>query len=251
MKTYLYGAIFGDILGSTYEGQETKLPKCPNLTTESRFTDDTVLLLATAHALRLQKSYAETYYEFYQRYPKIGYGTKFSEWAWFSGSEPYFSFGNGAIMRALPIGYLPFGRIWKEAKKSALPTHNHPQGIKGARTIAVAIALLKKFQSKQLVLRFLQIAGYKWKSVTGPQGMQVTCPETMKICARCFSESKDFMSAVNLSIQKGGDTDTQACITGELASCLYEIPQAVIEVVEAKLDAFLLQELKAWNQWIK
>jgi poly(ADP-ribose) glycohydrolase ARH3 len=54
------------------------------------------------------------------------------------------SFGNGAAMRAAPVGlafrYDP-DRVWDEAARSALPTHTHPIGIEGAQLVALAVAL--------------------------------------------------------------------------------------------------------------
>jgi ADP-ribosylglycohydrolase len=54
------------------------------------------------------------------------------------------SFGNGAAMRAAPIGafFAPdLERVRAEALRSAAPTHAHPDGAAGAVAVAVAAAL--------------------------------------------------------------------------------------------------------------
>jgi len=54
------------------------------------------------------------------------------------------SFGNGAAMRAAPIGgYFAedLDRVREEALRSAEPTHTHPDGAAGAVAVAIAAAL--------------------------------------------------------------------------------------------------------------
>jgi ADP-ribosylglycohydrolase len=47
-KNHMLGAIAGDVVGSIYESVPTKSPSFPLFAPESRFTDDTVLTIATA-----------------------------------------------------------------------------------------------------------------------------------------------------------------------------------------------------------
>ena len=47
----MYGAILGDIIGSIYEWHNIKSEDFELFTSESRFTDDTVLSVATADML--------------------------------------------------------------------------------------------------------------------------------------------------------------------------------------------------------
>jgi ADP-ribosylglycohydrolase len=74
---------------------------------------------------------------------RIGEGASWREHAraLFGGSG---SFGNGAAMRAAPIGAFFAGdleRVRDEALRSAEPTHAHPDGAAGAVAVAVAAAL--------------------------------------------------------------------------------------------------------------
>ena len=70
-----------------------------------------------------------------------------------SSTEPYNSWGNGAAMRVSPIGFMfdTVDEVLAEAKKSAEVTHNHPEGIKGAQAVALAIVLARSGESKESI----------------------------------------------------------------------------------------------------
>lgn len=57
----MIGAIAGDIIGSAYEAHPVKIEDFPLFTAHSRFTDDTVMTVATADAILNGKGYAEVY----------------------------------------------------------------------------------------------------------------------------------------------------------------------------------------------
>lgn len=79
--------------------------------------------------------------EYAKRYPKARYGSYFRRWLKEDGVEPYNSFGNGSAMRVSPIGraFDSMGDVLLEVERSASVTHNHPEGIKGAQSVALAI----------------------------------------------------------------------------------------------------------------
>ncbi len=137
----MIGAIIGDVVGSVYEFQPHKSTDFPLLQARSTFTDDTVLTVATAHAILTGKSYGEAYLDFGRRYRGRGYGSSFLRWLRSESPRPYGSFGNGSAMRVSPVG-LAFDtveRVLAEAERSAAPTHDHPEGIKGAQAVALAV----------------------------------------------------------------------------------------------------------------
>src|SRR4029453_3022605 len=72
LELILLGAIAGDVIGSVYEGDRIKHTDFPLFSSGSCFTDDTVLTIATAHALLTEQSYADAYHEFGNRYPGAG-----------------------------------------------------------------------------------------------------------------------------------------------------------------------------------
>ena len=59
----MLGTIAGDVIGSAYEHNRIKHTDFPLFSPWSRFTDDTVLTIATAHALLTGQSYADAYHE--------------------------------------------------------------------------------------------------------------------------------------------------------------------------------------------
>ena len=71
------GAIIGDIVGSVCEHVGEKRTDFPLFVSHTAFTDDTVLTVATAHALLTDGDFAAAYHAFGRRYPHRGYGGSF------------------------------------------------------------------------------------------------------------------------------------------------------------------------------
>lgn len=141
----MLGAIVGDIVGSRFEYNNIKR-KDFQLFTEACFvTDDTVLTLAVCDALLkntgdLKHAATESLRAFSRHYADKDYGDGFRRWMLIDNAQPYGSFGNGAAMRVSPCSIaaqtLEETKIMSEAVTS--PTHNHPEGLKGAQATAVA-----------------------------------------------------------------------------------------------------------------
>ncbi|MBW2440446.1 MAG: ADP-ribosylglycohydrolase family protein [Deltaproteobacteria bacterium] len=114
-------------------------------------TDDTVLTVATAHALMEDLDYAAAYREFGRRYPAAGCGGTFVSWLMSDDAPPYHSWGNGSAMRVSPVGFAgnSLEAVLAEAAKSAAVTHNHPEGIKGAQALASAVFMGRCGRTKE------------------------------------------------------------------------------------------------------
>jgi ADP-ribosylglycohydrolase len=76
----MIGAIAGDVIGSVHEWRMGKTTAFPLFDPACTFTDDTVLTVATAHAVLTGTPYEIAYRDFGRRYPGRGYGGKFLEW---------------------------------------------------------------------------------------------------------------------------------------------------------------------------
>lgn len=86
----MYGAIIGDVVGSTYEFAGKKEKKFPLFPGGSDFTDDSILTMAVAHALvdslEERKPFDEVVTESLRKWseeyphPKGGYGTLYRKW---------------------------------------------------------------------------------------------------------------------------------------------------------------------------
>lgn len=231
------GAIAGDIIGSVYEWHNVKTVDFDLFCNKSNFTDDSVLTLATMDAIFNQKNYTESYQLFGRNYPHRGYGGHFSSWIYSENPEPYNSWGNGSAMRVSPIGWYgnSIEAVMTEAQKSAEVTHNHPEGIKGAQSTAVAIYMARTGKSKDEIKRFIMDTfqydlDRKIDNIRPDYEFDVSCQGSVPEAIIAFLESTDFENAIRIAISIGGDSDTIACITGGIAEAYYQkIPDNIIE----------------------
>ena len=106
----MIGVIAGDVIGSVHEHAMTKSTDFPLFDPLCRFTDDTVLTVATAHAILTGTPYEAAYRDFGRQHPHAGYGGSFHSWLLAEEPRPYNSWGNGSAMRVAPVG-LAFGSV--------------------------------------------------------------------------------------------------------------------------------------------
>ena len=161
----MLGAIIGDIVGSRFEFNNYRKKDFEFFSKECFFTDDSIMSLAIAKALmESKKDYSDLkekviYYmqTIGRNYPDCGYGLNFFDWIFYN-PKPYNSFGNGAAMRISAVGFL--SKDLEEAVKlSDIVTgvsHNHPEGIKGARAIACCIYLARTGKSKEEINKYIE-----------------------------------------------------------------------------------------------
>jgi ADP-ribosylglycohydrolase len=250
----MLGAIAGDIIGSVFEANPVKTTDFHLFSEFSRFTDDTVLTVATAHALMEGLDYATAYRQFGRRYPGAGYGGSFINWLMIDDAPPYNSWGNGSAMRVSPVGFYreSMEDVLQEAAKSAAVTHNHPEGIKGAQAVAVAIYMGRRGQTKEEIRRLIsEKFGYDLTptidQIRPDYFFDVSCQGSVPQAIIAFLESEDVESAIRLAISLGGDSDTLGCIAGAIAHAYYaEIPPAMEGNVRRRLPREFLAILDAF-----
>lgn len=252
----MLGSIIGDIIGSRFERQsQPPAPGFELFTTKSHFTDDTVLTLAIAESLLTGKPYNQTVRSYARNYPLAGYGSNFKFWAMKNDAPPYNSWGNGSAMRVSPVAYAfeTEAEVINEAEKTAAITHNHPEGIKGAKAIALAIFLARKGATKQEIKHKIEsYTGYNLdRTLDGIRpnySFDVSCQGSVPEAIIAFLESTDFESAIRLAISIGGDTDTIACMAGGIAEAFYgEIPTEIKDAALGKLDHSLRTVFNEFN----
>jgi ADP-ribosylglycohydrolase len=245
----VYGAIAGDIIGSLYEGRPIKTKQFNLFDRKAVFTDDTVLTAATAYAILYDLPYGEAYKKFGRAYPARGYGFNFQNWLASTISKPYGSFGNGSAMRVSPVGwaFTTAAEVLEQARKSAACTHNHPEGIKGAQAVALAVFLARRGKAKkdireEITNRFGYNLGRGLETIRPAYSFQVSCQESVPEAIIAFLESTDYEDAVRNAVSLGGDSDTQACIAGSIAEAFYGgVPKKIVSYVEKKLDDTILR----------
>ena len=247
----MIGAIAGDIAGSSYEFKGTKQADFPLFPAESRFTDDSVLTLATAFSLMTDGDYAVNYRIFGRLYPFAGYGERFNNWLVSDNPQPYDSWGNGSAMRVSPVGFFlnDEKEILAEAERSAAVTHNHPEGIKGAQAVALGIFLARGGADAETIRaelsgRFGYDLDRTTKEIRPGYSFDVSCQGSVPEAIICFLEAADWEESVRLAVSLGGDSDTQACIAGGLAEAAFGPPaDVVVTKVRSILSDHLLDVL--------
>lgn len=239
-----YGATIGDIYGSYYEFKHG--PKTPKqfiqIHDSSTFTDDTVLTAAIADYLaHKDEGKPVSFYlqKWARKYPGAGYGGRFASWIYQSDPKPYGSFGNGSAMRVSAVAY--YADSLEEVEKLAIevtePTHNHPEGIKGAVVIATCIYMalhgatrkeIGDYASKHYYLN-LDYEAMMAELSHGQEICQVTVPQALW----CFLHSDSFDDCMRLCLSIRWDADTMAAIACPIAEAYYkEIPEEYL--IEAK-----------------
>lgn len=237
-----YGAILGDYIGSRFEFIEFKRKNFEFFDPTCSYTDDTIMTLAVWEVCEKIKKEGYDVYEQVEQwftdsmqkwgrsypYVKGGYGTNFMSWIFNDNPKPYGSYGNGAAMRATPVGW--FFDTLEETEKfgewSAKPTHNHPEGLKAAKVTAGCVFLARTGHSKKEIEKYIK-QYYKLVScdkVRPNYHFDVTCQGTMPVALEAFLESKDFEDAIRIAMSMGGDADTIGAIVGGIAEAFYGLP---------------------------
>lgn len=237
----MFGAILGDIIGSPYEfdrGLKTK--KFPLFIEDSHFTDDTVMTIAVADALMgitaeddddtIRQELISALQFWGNKYPAAGYGVMFMHWLITENPQPYNSYGNGSAMRVSPVGWM-FNDIKttrRMARLSADVTHNHPEGIKGAESVAAAIFLARTGHSKEEIKEYIiKEFGYDLsrtcREIRPTYHHVESCQETVPEAITAFLEGNSFIDVIRTAVSLGGDCDTLTAIAGSIAEAYYGV----------------------------
>lgn len=165
-RVSLLGLAVGDAFGSMLDGYGAELARRAakrliSMKRPWRWTDDTAMAISVVESLQERGTIdpdelASAFARRFDREPDRGYGAGADKLlrrvvagtGWRDAAASLFggqgSYGNGAAMRAAPIGafFAPdLERVRTEALRSAEPTHAHPDGAAGAVAVAVAAAI--------------------------------------------------------------------------------------------------------------
>lgn len=248
----IIGAICGDIVGSSREFRPIKTKEFRLFNGYSCFTDDTVMTLAIASWLINDKNSKDVLISeikrFGLRYPHAGYGGMFKEWLSQDSPEAYGSWANGSAMRVSPVAWAAdsLEESQKLAEMSAIVTHNHPEGIKGALATGDAIFLARTGSSKEEIKQHIEDNyGYdlsrKLNDIRPYYRFDVSCKGSVPESIICFLEGGDFEDTIRNAVSLGGDADTQAAIAGGIASAYWDVPSKLAARSIKHLDSNLLE----------
>ena len=232
---HLLGAIIGDIVGSVYERHPIKTKDFPFFADHCFFTDDSVCTVAVADILLHDLPPAETLQKWCQRYSGCGYGGYFSRWIYADPPEPYNSYGTGAAMRVSAAAFLnrdDLAAALAAADEVTEITHNHPEGMKGARATTHAIWLAFHGENPADIRQAITFEyGYDLTKtvdeIRPDYFFDMTCQGTVPQAITCALESISYEDAVRNAISLGGDADTLAAIAGAIAEAMHSIPDAL------------------------
>ena len=263
----MLGVIIGDIVGSPYEFDDynIKTTDFPLFSKESEITDDTIMTLAVAQGLMNGKKDAQkTYNEITKcmqklgnEYPYMSYGYNFQSWLCTDNPKPYNSYGNGSAMRVSSVAWFfdNLEDVEKFAEISALPTHNHPEGIKGAQAVASAIFLARSGKTKNKIKDYIiKKYGYDLSKtcdeIRSTYHHVESCQETVPQAIIAFLEGGSFEEVIRLAVSLGGDSDTLTAIAGSIAEAYYPIPEDMKKIALKFLDDDLIKIYKQFQELI-
>lgn len=228
------------------------------------FTDDTEMSLSVVAVLarcgavdqdQLARSFAR-HYSYDRAYgpamhrvlARIGAGEPWQEVApgGFAGQGSY---GNGAAMRAAPVGAYfaddpPLAA--EQARLSAVVTHTHPEGVAGAAAVALAAAeacrcraagarlshrsfldaVVGGLPPSEVRSRLIRAQGISEPSsldypvsVLG-NGVNLSAQDTVPYALWCCGQAlDDYQAALWLAAEADGDSDTLCAIVGGVVAC--------------------------------
>lgn len=238
-----------------------------------KWTDDTAMALSIVEVLRNHRAIeqdvlAASFAAHFRQDPRRGYAggavrllTRYAEGASWETEAPRLfnggSYGNGAAMRAGPIGGYFWGdpeRAAREAQRSAVVTHSHLEGQAGAIAVAAAAAMAP-FKLAISSIDFLsQIVDRLPQTRTrekieearriGPDehgravstlgtGHEIASFDTVPFCLWVAAHNGfDFETALWTTVAGGGDRDTTCAIVGSIVGLSAEIPEAWLRARE-------------------
>ena len=259
----MLGAIIGDIIGSRWEFNPTNDYHFELFSDKNGFTDDTICTIAVADAiLHDSADYGKYIHEWCNRFPHPmgGYGGRFAQWVRSDNPQPYGSFGNGSAMRVSPVAWA-FHRknfVLEAAKHIAECTHNHPEGIKGAQTVALAIYRALQLRRlnlnapdvvKTVIAECVDFSGYNidlQKEIVQNK-FDETCQGTVPVALWIIGQSRGFEDAVRRAVSLGADADTLGAIVGSIAEAIWGIPENLRVTALSYLDSRMKKVLSKWK----
>lgn len=189
-------------------------------------------------------------------HPRGEYDSYFFDWVNRPDPYPYNSFGNDSAMRVSPIAwfYDNEDEVRLQAEASAAVTHNHPEGIKGAVAIAVAILRIRQAPVKDPYI-FEDVADeFYYDEYTCSEAFDTlpergyfdaTCQGCVPLSLYIAATATSFEDAIRQAVSYGGDSGTVGAIVGSLAEARFSIPPDIYVAAMSFLPAEMLRVIEA------
>lgn len=247
----MWGAVIGDIIGSSFESENHRSPYFELFKTGSRFTDDTVCTAAVADIL--EKNWPNLTSDIISKelrlwcctYLNRGFGSMFYQWVANGVNKPYGSYGNGALMRISPVAKFAIQKNLTKEQTLKLGelitavTHNHPQALNAVNmylSLLYDFLIYEKTYGKKVSLDKAKediLQAFIDYNIDSPKTIEeyrinldfdLTCNTSIGIACAAILETNNFEDIMYQVVSAGGDSDTYAAIAGALGETLYEIP---------------------------
>lgn len=181
----MVGAIIGDIVGSRFEFKNYRKKDFQLFTDECFATDDSILTFAVAKSVIEYKSNDNNLYDCYMVI-----------------NIQINSYGNGAAMRVSACG-LAADNYYDAINMSdyvTATTHNHIEGLKGARAVTDAIWMARNNKAieeiKEHILKEYYNIDFTIDEIRNTYRFNETCQGTVPQALQAFFESKTFEDAL-------------------------------------------------------
>lgn len=245
----MLGAIIGDMVGSMYEFHPCKTKTFDIYNSRMRMTDDSYLTIAVAKTLlkhypikydelslkELQNDLSQEFVDMWSKHKEAGFGGMFYEWCLTCRdtgeiAKPYNSYGNGSAMRISPVGWIANSEEEVKVLSKAVTeiTHNHPEGIKGAEAVAMAIYLALHGASKEEIKErmineyYPEIAELDFNELVKHYRFSEICQKSVPQAIFCFLISSSLEDTIRNCVAIGGDCDTTGAMAGAIAEAFYQ-----------------------------
>ena len=245
----MLGAIIGDMVGSMYEFHPCKTKTFDIYNNRMRMTDDSYLTIAVAKTLlkhypikydeqslkELQNDLSQEFVDMWSKHKEAGFGGMFYEWCLTCRdtgeiAKPYNSYGNGSAMRISPVGWIANSEeeVKVLSKTVTEITHNHPEGIKGAEAVAMAIYLALHGASKEEIKErmineyYPEIAELDFNELVKHYRFSEICQKSVPQAIFCFLISSSLEDTIRNCVAIGGDCDTTGAMAGAIAEAFYQ-----------------------------
>ena len=256
-RSYMLGAIIGDMAGSIYEFDNIKSRDFEFLSERCEPTDDSILTCAISRALidvkgrgtQLERVTMFRMKEYFlaNPLPMGGFGAKFFQWALSDVTEPYGSWGNGAAMRISPVAYVANSEVEVKLLSQIVTgtTHNDPEGLKGGEATALAVFKALHGATKEDIQKMVKSyypGEYSVEELHKAYTFEPSCQKTVPEAMQCFFESEDYESAIRNVMYIGGDCDTLGAIVGAVAGAYYGIPEWIQAKALSMMPDYMVED---------
>lgn len=253
----MLGAVIGDIVGSRFEFNNYRAKDFELFHPNCFVTDDSFMTLAVCEALlgisddlgidwqlfpQLPELTVHSMQSIGCAHPDCGFGLSFFNWIFADNPQPYGSYGNGAAMRVSGCGWVGAepAEVENLATIVTVISHNHPEGIKGAVAVAMAIFLARKGKTQDEIRAYIEAHYYpqipSLEEIRPNYRFNETCQGTVPQAIAAFLEATSFEDTIRNAVSIGGDSDTITAIAGSIAEPYFGIPEKMRSAALAYLD---------------